>query len=668
MAKYLVIVEAPRKTSKYQKYLGKDYKVVATAGHVIDLPSKGINIKIRKDKKSGDYDFDPQYDVMDGKDSIVDGIIKDATKYGTVYVMTDPDREGEAIGWHVANQLPAGTKVIRASTNSITQQGIADALKNARQISDDLVYAYEARRMLDRIVGYKCSYLTKTATGGPSVGRVQSAALRVLAEREEEIQSFKPQEYWDIEAELLTSNKHKVPAKLVKPDKMDIDNKTKADKIVQDLQGQTVTISVYDVKQVSSKPYAPFTTSTLQQAASTYLHWNPKKTMQVAQALYSNGDITYHRTDSTSISPIRVAAIRTHIQTAFAPKYLPKNPIVYKTAVKNAQEAHEAILPNDPAIRSAGSSADEKKLYDLIWRRSVASQMSNAESENINVKFAYKSYELETRGIRSLFDGWKKVWTYAMGQDVILPQMAKGDKLDIIDIDAQQKFTQPPPRYSGASLVKTLEKSGIGRPSTFASIIDTLTAREYVEEKKRVFHVTDLGLKVVKFLKDANFCFIDLQFTANMENDLDLISNQKATKENVLNVFYKRLLQDIDNAKKIKASAQMTGIPCPKCGTELMMKHGRFGSFFACQDKDNCGFTANVGEDGKPKEKAKKEYGPDPCPNCKAKMVKRKSKFGEFFGCEKYPECKGMRDMNGDEIKPKPKTGKKKRYTRKKKP
>lgn len=655
MAKYLVIVEAPNKTRSYAKYLGKDFHVVATVGHVIDLPAKNINVKITKDKKSGDYSFDPHYDVMEGKEAVVKKIVSDAANYQAVYLMTDPDREGEAIAWHVSNQLPAGTKTFRASTNSITKAGIDAALKNAGSLDLDIVSSYETRRILDRLVGYKCSYLTQTATGGRSVGRVQSAALRILAEREREIQNFKPQEYWDISCELLTLPKEKVQAKLVKPDQMDIDSKAKADKILADLKGAKVAVFKHDTKTVSSKAYAPFTTSTLQQAAATILGWNQKKTMNVAQKIYASGDITYHRTDATAISSFNLAKLQGYIQATFSPKYNPKQPNIYKTASKNAQEAHEAILPTDPNNLIAGADPDEKKLYKLIWQRAIACQMTESETETVSVRFSKDDYELSANGHRLLFDGWKKVWTYSLSPDVLLPAMKVGDSLDVIDATGEQKFTQPPPRYSSASFVKILDKTGIGRPSTFQSITDTLLARKYIEDKGKAFICTDLGLAVIDFLKGANFCFVDLQFTESMEDDLDKIANKQAKKEVVLDLFYKRLLQDIAAGQQIKGAAQPSGHKCPKCAKELMKKHSRFGAFYACEDKENCGVITNIAEDGTPLEKKPKEYYKDPCHLCGEKLVKRTSKYGVFYGCSKYPTCRGMRQEDGTPVEPKEK-------------
>ncbi len=660
--KYLVVIEAPNKARTIASYLGPDYFVVATKGHCIDLPSNGINISIKKDKSSGFYTFKPNYEINKDKASIVKEIVDLSNQSQMVFLMTDADREGSAIAYHISNQLSKDINFKRASTNSITKSAINEAIKNAGPIDMDMVNSYEARRMLDRLVGYKCSFLTQTATGGKSVGRVQSSALRILAEREKEIIDFKPQEYWDITADLLSSSKDIIISDLKKPDKMEIDSKAKADKIVQDLTKGIAKVTKYDVKNVFANPYPPFTTSTIQQSAHTYLGMDPKKTMSVAQSLYASGLITYHRTDSTAIVPSRLSDIRNYISNNYASKYISAQPNIYKSTVKNAQEAHEAIMPTDINVAKAGASPEEAKLYDLIWKRTIACQMNKSESESISVRFSCKEYELGCNGSRLIFDGWKKVWNYSLSQDVILPLLKVGDELDIIKVNSEQKFTQPPPRFSGASLVKTLEQTGIGRPSTFASIIETLKDRSYIEEQKKVFKVTDLGLSVVSFLKSVNFCFIDLNFTANMENDLDDISNKLKLKENVLDLFYKQLLQDIDRAKTIKTTSQKTGHLCPNCGKDLLKKHSRFGPFYGCSDKDNCGTIMNIGDDGSPvaKKVVVKQYGKDPCPTCNGKMVLRNSKMGEFYGCESYFKgCRGMRDKNGAPIEPKKPTGKK---------
>lgn len=655
--KYLVVIEGPGKIKKYAAILGKEYKIVATKGHCIDLPSKGINIKIKQDK-SGFYDFTPNYQIMDDKKEIVSDLVDLAKQANIVYLMSDLDREGEAISWHISNYLPTSVVTKRAVTNSITKSAVEAAIKSASTINMPLVYSYEARRLLDRIVGYKCSFLTKMATGGTSVGRVQSAALRLITEREQDIKKFVPEEYWDIRAHLLSAKKDKFESILIDPDKMSIKNKASAEKIVKDIEKQKAICSKHETKTQSSRPYAPFTTSTLQQSASTFLGMTQSRCMKAAQKLYEAGSIVYHRTDSVTLSPEGLKDIRGYISTTFANQYHTSQPNVFKTTAKNAQEGHEAIRPTDINKLSAGSDSDEKRLYEMIWQRAVASQMSDCQTEKIVVQFDVKKYKLESRGSRMLFDGFRKVWSYGGTGDTILPVIAEKDKFDITKVDSEQKFTQPPPRYSSASFVKTLEKEGIGRPSTFESITRTLKDRGYIEIKNNSFHGTDLGINVVEFLKNANFCFIDLAFTSAMESDLDFVAESKETKENVLHNFYVRLIKDIENANKLKVQLQVTGINCPDCGKPLLMKHGSFGSFFSCEDRKVCSFTANVGPDGKPAAKTvpkPKEYGKNPCHVCGEPMIKRQSKFGVFYGCSKFPACRTMQDEAGAPIEKKTK-------------
>lgn len=1160
--KYLVVIEGPGKIKKYSSILGKEYKIVATKGHCVDLPSKGINIKIKQDK-NGFYNFDPNYQIMDDKKEIVSDLVSLANQAQIVYLMSDCDREGEAIAWHVFNYLPKTLTVKRASTNSITKSEVEAAIKSASTINMPLVYSYEARRILDRVVGYKCSFLTKTATGGTSVGRVQSAALRLITEREQDIQKFVPEEYWDIKANLLSAKKDKFDAILIDPDKMSIKNKASAYNIVKDIENQIAICSKHEVKTQSSRPYPPFTTSTLQQSASTFLGMTQSRCMKAAQKLYeaglcvkpgeivclsdgsleciedlrhievpiigfddpdyidtdyktkhakienffqipykgnlykirtknglelsvtpdhpllcwngskafwkkaehinskdiifsaknfqcnregdysfedmlrltgkkvygfidpklakpillkhkstvkestyykwrklgkvpieyissevpiksyavensnitenynkeylyymiglflgdgylgkediitfprtmatdnqwqeilnlekkgrkiddlrskfikitgkgivsicemlidgirgdkcdrikiprfictskehllyrfiaglmdsdgcihtcpitgkvqilytsisqimakqlvmlfrslgynasfhrrtgdpksisvkiqgnsrldflqaikpyliirrekaekaihammlrkcindqsdscpvfdlmeserkkngitkqqislscfgnsssywtyqrlikgrnrpsfvsrenlndisdyldsvtlsdiANGDLifeeidqisieeydgyvyditsstnsfivngicshncTYHRTDSVKLSPEGLKEIRSYVSTTFANQYHTAQPNIFKTTAKNAQEGHEAIRPTDINKLSAGSDSDEKRLYEMIWQRAVASQMSDCQTEKIVVQFDVKKYKLESRGSRMLFDGFRKVWSYGGTGDTLLPVISEKDKFNITKVDADQKFTQPPPRYSSASFVKTLEKEGIGRPSTFESITRTLKDRGYIEIKNNSFHGTVLGINVVEFLKKANFCFIDLAFTSSMESDLDFVAESKETKENVLHNFYIRLINDIQTANAIKDQLQKTSINCPNCGKPLMMKYGSFGPFFSCEDRKVCGFTANVGPDGNPEAKTvpqPKEYGKNPCHACGEKMVKRQSKFGVFYGCSNFPSCRAMQDEVGVPIEKKTKKWSKK--------
>lgn len=661
MAKYLVVVESPSKANKIAQYLGKDYYVMASKGHIMDLPAKGLNVNIKKS-------FEPNFEILDDKHDVVDKIIAEAKKADIIYVMGDPDREGEFISHAIKSQVPKGKIVKRAKTNSITKSAVQQAINEAGDIDQDLIAAFETRRILDRLCGYKTSFLVTQATGGKSAGRVQSAALRALSDREKEIKLFKPQEYWDITTELLTHKKDKVQARLVKPDKMSIADEKTANTILASLNKKIATVSKYEVKEVASSPYAPFTTSTIQQAAASIFGWGQDKTMSVAQALYENSFITYMRTDSPYIEPNTISAIRTEINSRYGNKYVPEKVNYYAPKNKNAQEAHEAIRPTHVENETITElEADHKKLYKLIWQRTVASQMEKSRASSVSVRFAVGEYELGANGNVLIFDGWKKVWTYSLSDDISLPVLQIGDKCDIIDVKAEQKFTQPPPRYTKSSITKLYEETGIGRPSTYASITKTLVARKYIELQKNSYHVTDLGLKVSDFLVKSDFCFVDLDFTSNLEEKLDKITNKEANKIDTLTEFWDRLKTDISKAKDIKQSASISNVPCPKCKEMLLIKHGKFGTFYACENQKECGFTANIGKDGQPEEKVKKvivDAGFD-CIKCGAKMVKRTGKYGEFCGCSKYPACKTIADINGkfkDESAPKKKYWSKKKW------
>jgi len=655
MPKYLVIVESPEKAKKIGGYLGKDYKVLASVGHVIDLPAKGLNVDIKKD-------FFPTYEIMPGKEAVVDSIVEAAKSSDLVYLMSDPDREGEAIAWHISKRLPKEKPFKRAKTNSISKSAIEDAIKNAKDIDYELVDSYETRRILDRLVGYKCSFITTSATGGKSAGRVQSAALRVIAEREKEIKSFIPVEYWDIGAELLTPKKEKILAVLTKPEKMEVKSKEQADEIVKALTKKTVTVTKYDSKEVQVSPRAPFTTSTIQQTAASIFGWDQDKTMKLAQRLYEDGKITYMRTDSVHIVPQFTATVRDHISEHYAPEYLPKTIQVYANKNGSAQEAHEAIRPVDITVDKVTGEMDERKLYDMIWKRTVSSQMEKAKNLSVSARFTIDSYELGASGSVSLFDGWKKVWTWSAGEDKPLPLLKVGDKCDITEVTSEQKFTQPPSRYTKSSITKMYEETGIGRPSTYASITKTLKARGYIEPLGNSYQATDLGIKVSNFLVGANFCFIDLKFTSEMEEKLDKISEKQLKKLGVLTQFWTRLKSDIDNATQMKNAASITNHDCPKCKkTKLLAKNGKFGAFLACPDKE-CKFTANMDENGNPKEKVvvEKIYCTEVCHLCAEKMILRKGKYGDFYGCSQYPKCKGMRNADLTIVEPKPPGYKKK--------
>ncbi|NJL70107.1 MAG: type I DNA topoisomerase [Candidatus Competibacteraceae bacterium] len=663
----LIIIEAPGKVKKLRQILGQDFTIIPTKGHISDLPAKGLNVDLNND-------FKPNFEVYPEKQDLVNNIVSEAKKSKVIYIASDPDREGEGIAKAIYNQLRlAGVehKSKRIEFNSITKEAITNAIKNAREIDLPKVEAYEARRILDRLVGYKTSFLTQQATGGKSAGRTQSAGLRILAEREKEIQKFVPVVYFPIEAELETDKKEKIQATIKQPKPLDISTKEEADKIIDRIRKGPVVVSAYEESTVKNKPYAPFTTSSMYQAAASSFGWKTDKTASVAQKLYEAGACTYYRTDSVFIVPDFIKDIRAHVQTAYGQAYLPTQPIVYSNS-KNAQEAHEACRVTDIGVRQYTSAdADQKKLYDMIWRRTISSQMMSSEQLRISAEFSCDKYVLSATGGKMTFDGWRKVWGGG-GEERYLPTMKVKDKVNVLDIKTERKETQPPPRYGSASFQKQLEQEGIGRPSTYASIVKTLEARNYITNDKNIV-VTDLGLRVTDFLVTVDFCFVDLSFTSKMEDELDDVAEKKKTRTAVLQDFWNRLQKDIAKAKDLQKNASATTFPCPKCKKNridafLQLKHSQFGPFFSCENRITdikCDYKATVGEGGKPVEKVVKPkviFDKGVCPKCGADMYVRESKFGQFAGCSKYSKgCRGMRDIEGAEIVPKKKEWKRKK-------
>ncbi|MCF7796031.1 type I DNA topoisomerase [Patescibacteria group bacterium] len=656
MAKYLVILESPGKVNKVKTFLGKNYDVVASVGHVADLPSKGLNVNIRKS-------FEPTYDIMPGKEKVINKIINKAKKADIVYLMTDEDREGEAISWHISRYLPENVQIKRAVTGSITKNAVLNAIENASDINMPMVRSYETRRILDRIVGYKCSYLTKTATGGKSAGRVQSAALKIFAEREKEIQNFVPEEYWQIDVDLEKYNKEKVNALLKKPNKYKIKNKKQADEICKILNDKDIIVSKYEKKDVNINPYPPFTTSTLYQSAASILGWGAKKTASMAQKLYQDGYCSYIRSDSTYIVPEFVDKIRTKIASKYDNSYMSSHINRFKNK-KGSQEAHEAIRVTDLDIENV-NGRDENNLYKIIWKRTVASQMAKMIQTRTKVEFSCNNkYILSATGSTTVFDGWRKVWDYGKNEGQEIPQFEKNEKVNLININKEQKFTSPPSRYNNRSIIKTLEDKGIGRPSTYSSIIETLLNRKYIEKKKKALAATEKGIRVSDYLIEANFCFIDLDFTKNMEENLDNIASENIDKTEVLNSFWTRLKEDIESAKEIKYNRSQTDYPCPKCkknGDEgyLVLKYSKYGPFYSCSNRKekDCDYKADVDpKTKKPIEKKKKEfeYSEHKCPNCGENFIIRTNRKGnQFLGCRNFnkdDKCKGFYDMNGDKI------------------
>jgi len=664
VSKDLVILESPGKVKKVKSYLGSQFEVIASYGHIADLPAKGLNVDVKDN-------FKPTFKITSDKKDVVKNIKSKAKEADIVYLMMDPDREGSGIARNIAEQLPKSTNIKRATTNSITSNGVKKAIEDAGEIDTALVDAYEARRILDRLAGYSTSFITQQATGGRSAGRVQSAALRILSEREKEIINFIPQEYWDIKVLLERENKNSVWAYLKKPDKLEVKNKEAADKICDDLKTNTIKVKKYETKEVPVKAYAPFTTSTLYQACAAILGWNSNKTAQVAQKLYETGEITYIRTDSTFIVPEFISSIRSAISDKYGSDYVPTSVNTFSNK-KSAQEAHEAIRVTDLSLERSSLGGDENRLYEVIWKKTVSSQMAPARQLRGSVEFECKKYILAANGSKVIFDGWRKVWTYGKSEDTEIPEFVVGEEVELKDLTSEQKFTQPPSRYNDASIIKELEKRGIGRPSTFKSIITTLLAREYIEREKKAFHATDMGIRVSDFLIEVNMCFIDLYFTKNLEEELDQIAKSEKCKLSVLTNFYNRLKSDCENAKIVREEKSMTDYPCKKCDGKLVLKHSKWGAFYTCSnrtDKKNpCDYKADVDPGTKePKEKVIEEkvleYSEICCPNCEEPFIIRTSKKNpdyQYLGCRNFrnKDCAGFFDKD---------TGKKLEFGKKKK-
>jgi DNA topoisomerase I len=651
MAKNLVIIESPGKIKKIKEILGSGYEIMSSYGHIFDLPKKKISVDVKKD-------FAYVMEVLDDKKDVLKNITSAAKKSDNIYLMTDVDREGSGIAHNLKQALEEAKvkgKILRAETTEITKSGVSNAIKNAGDINLQMVNAYLCRRLLDRLVGFKCSFLTQQATGGKSAGRVQSAMLRILVEREKEIQSFVPEEYWDITAEF--QHKKDTYSGML-DEKIKVPNEEAAT-IIYDavMKGKPEVVSV-ETQKASVDPYAPFTTSTLIQSGSTLFGWPADKTMKVAQTLYETGRITYMRTDSPYMAPEALSAMRGFIDHTYGANYL-HSTVKYYAAKKGAQEGHECCRPTDFTVQKTNLSVDENKLYEMVWKRAVASQMVSGEDERTKVVTRSASYDFISRGNRILFDGFRKVWTYSKQGDNLLPILKQGDKPTLLNLDKEQKFTTPPPRYSDASLQKKCDQAQITRPATFASFLKTLQSRGYINRVKKSFEATELGIRVVDFLVAAKMCFVDYDFTADLENKLDQIANGKEEKLAVLKNFWTTLQADIANANKVKENLSLTKFVCPKCSALLKLKHSKFGSFFSCSNykkqkdgdkkNDGCSYIATVGEHGEPIEKVvkPKEYLDFPCEKCGKKMVKRTGKFGEFGGCSGFPSCRSVSDLDG---------------------
>lgn len=643
----LIIVESPTKVRTLTRFLGNGYHVSSTMGHLRDLPKSVLGIDV-------EHDFAPLYQEVVKREDVIKGLQKEAKKAQKIFLATDPDREGEAIAWHVAHIL-GRSKASRISFHEITKDAIQESLAHPGKINMQLVNAQQARRVLDRLVGYKLSpLLWKKVRIGLSAGRVQSVTVRLIVEREREIEAFKAQEYWEIFCNVKTKNeKLKIKEFLIKLIKIgektaEVKNKEQATKIVKDLEKASYKVASVSRREVHKRPAPPFTTSTMTQAAARHFFWPARKTMITAQRLYEKGLITYHRTDSLNLNIAAVNKARELIKESFGENYLPPSPRFYKTKSKLAQEAHEAIRPTDvrrvsgpqyPVSNKFGG--DASKLYSLIWKRFVACQMADEvlDETRIDVEAALsrvESYILRATGSIVKFDGWRKVWGKRTEDgEVILPEVKENEPLQLIKVLPEQKFTEPPPRYTEASLIKILEKLGIGRPSTYAPTISTIQARQYVEKQEGKFFATTIGIAVNDFLVTNFPDTIDYQFTAQMEGDLDNIANGEKKWVPVIrefwNPFSKKLKTVEKNSKRVKIEVEKTGKKCPKCKTgDQVIRVGRFGKFFSCSLFPKCDYTETYMEKTGVK-----------CSNCQqGDVVVRRSKKGRrFFGCSRFPTC-----------------------------
>ena len=631
----LVIIESPNKIKKLKSILPSDYEIVASVGHMFDLPKKEIGIDLDT--------FDIDLVLDEGKKDILANIKKSAEQADIIYLASDADREGSGVSKNIFDALSKKNqkKCQRLLINAITKEAVEAAIKNPTTIDLNLCDAQKGRRVTDRLVGYKVSPVMWTkGLRGTSAGRVQSVALKYIADLEKEVQAFKPTEYWkaflktaDFSAELSSINGKA----------FEIQNEESAKKIKDDILSgvKTAVVTEYTKKVRTRSPEPPFITSTIQQVASNMFGWNAQKTMQVAQALFASGLITYLRTDSVRIEPDKIASVRTKIESSLGQNYLSSAPRVYSN--KDAsQDAHEAIRPTyDKPM--APLSSDEKKLLDLVERRFRASQMADAvfdqASIKIEVKSAKNTYAFKISGSILTFDGFLKV----LGEnkeDLVLPVMQVGDLISVSDIMTTKHFTQAPGRYSDASLIKKLEKEGVGRPSTYASIIETLINRGYAEREKKSIKSTELGIMVSDYLSLAFPVLVSPEMTAKMEEDLDKIANGSANYTDVMKNFYETLKESIDGAKKISASDLFkTERNCPECNSHLVKKKSEYGIFLGCSGYPKCGYILKTNENGE--EVVQKEATGEPCPSCEGGILtQKKSKFGLFKGCSNYPVCK----------------------------
>ena len=648
----LVIVESPAKAKTIKKYLGGNYEVVASMGHVRDLPKSKMGIDFENN-------FEPQYVDMKGKEDVIKELKKYAKKSEHVYLATDPDREGEAISWHISNMLGLDINDNnRVEFNEITKSGVKAGMSNPHKIDLDLVNAQQARRILDRIVGYKLSpFLWKKVKRGLSAGRVQSVAVRLIVDREKEVKEFVPQEYWSIDAKFTAPSSRKVfAAKLSAIDgkKAELSNKEETDEVLKRLENAVYTVTDVKKRVTRKQPAPPFITSTLQQEASKRMGFQAKRTMKAAQELYEGveiegmgavGLITYMRTDSLRISDEARDAAAKCIEEIYGKEYLPPSPRVFKSK-KNAQDAHEAIRPSLPELTpdrvKASLTTDQFKIYKLIWERFIASQMANALLDTVSVTIEAEGCTFKASGYSVKFDGFTKLYEEKKDSEEennkMLPPINKEDILKLKEILGNQHFTQPPSRFTEASLIKTMEENGIGRPSTYAPTISTIISRMYVERDGKQLRPTALGEVTTDLMKDHFKHIVDAKFTAKMESDLDGVERGETNWVDTLDVFYKDFDKGLTKAekamegKRVKVPDEETDVECDLCGRKMVIKIGRFGKFLACPGFPECKNTKKIVQATK-----------GTCPLCGSKIVLKKSKKGRnFYGCDGYPDCNFM--------------------------
>ena len=662
----LVIMESPTKASTVKSYLGSSYKVVASKGHIRDLPKSTLGIDV-------DNNFEAHYINIRGKGDLIKELKKEVKNADRIYLATDPDREGEAIAWHLITALAIPPeKANRVTFNSVTKAVVKEGIKHPRQIDMDIVNAQQARRILDRIVGYKLSpFLWKTVKSGLSAGRVQSVSTKIIVDRENEIRAFVPEEYWTIEAVLLTKDGKKVKTKLYglasDGNKLSIGNEEEAKKVFDAVNGKDFAVSDIKLGKKLKNPSPPFTTSTLQQEASRKLNYQSQRTMKIAQELYEGmnlgsefggvqGLITYMRTDSMRISDEARDAAKTFITEKYGEEYYPKTPRVYKSKGNNVQDAHEAIRPSnlnlEPAAIKKALTTEQYKLYKLIWDRFIASQMQSAELSTVQTDFNCEGYIFRTSGYTVKFPGYMALYEESTDdkntddENVKLPEMKVGDILASESVTPVQHFTEPPARYNDATLVKYLEEKGIGRPSTYATIITTIISRGYVKREGKQLVPTPLG-EVTTELMCENFPdIVDCKFTAYMESQLDDIESGKTTMLDVISGFYKNFSVELETAFKnvadrdIELPVEETDIICENCGSRMIVKNGRFGKFAACPNYPACKNTKPLAKTGEGLVEKKAEKTDMKCELCGADMILRTGRYGAFYACSRYPECK----------------------------